>query len=436
MCMVDVLNVFGVATNLIESYVERVDVDGELKRALGLGKQIIVYGSSKQGKTALLQKQLEPESMITIECSPNTQLIDIYSSILRQSGVEMVKEHEESNQLSITSIPSVKVKVKIPFVADLEGGLRAEANENNCSKICYKTVDFNLSLAQDILEILRMTSFNKTIVLENFHYLSEKMQKAFAFDLRTFQDGNIRFIIVGIWRERNRLGQFNRDLQDRMVEVPVEPWRKDDFSKVIKKGSEILNLDFSEVEDDLINSCFDSVGVLQELCKECCFGAGIRENSSEKIKIVKDNFDYAVKRKLEDYSNSHIRALESFISSPKKERKGVVPLFIPYYFVKILLSSDFSKISKGFKRKDMHEEIIKIHHRPDPKTDVRASDMSNFLHTILKYQINKDISPPLFDYDMGVQTLKILDSTLYFFLRECNREEVLDNLPLPSEKLE
>jgi len=431
----NVLDVFGVSTNLIGSYIERTNVDGELKRALNLGKQIIIYGSSKQGKTALLQKQLNTDKTLTIECSPNTRLIDIYSSILRQSNIEIIDGYEESSQTDISSIPSIKAKVKIPFIAEIESGGEMKFDKTEDSKTSYKVINFNLSLAQDILEILKMTSFNKSIILENFHYLNENIQKEFAFDLRTFQDGNIRFIIVGIWRERNRLGQYNRDLQDRMIEVAVEPWIKEDFYKVIEKGATMLNLDFSDVKDNLIKSCFDSIGVLQELCKECCFGAGIKETSSEKIKITNENFSYAAKRKLEDYSNTHIRALESFVTSAKKERKGALPLFIPYYFIKVLLSSDFEQISNGFKRKDIHSEIIKIHHRPDPKKDIRASDMSNFLHTIVKYQIGKSINPPLFDYDMGIQTLKIIDSTLYFFLRESDRAEILENLPLPSDKI-
>ncbi|MDD3007169.1 MAG: hypothetical protein PHX30_06360 [Candidatus Pacebacteria bacterium] len=40
-------DVFGVSNELIASYVERVEVDDEFKRALLLKKHIIVFGPSK-----------------------------------------------------------------------------------------------------------------------------------------------------------------------------------------------------------------------------------------------------------------------------------------------------------------------------------------------------------------------------------------------------
>lgn len=127
-----------------------------------------------------------------------------------------------------------------------------------------------------------------------------------------------------------------------------------------------------------------------------------------------------------------MRSFESFAESPRKEREGKIPLFVPYYFLRVLLNTDFTKISEGFKRKYLHEEIIKIHHRP---TEVRASDMSNFLYPLVNYQIVRGIKPPLFDYDRSIQTLSIIDSTLYFFLRECDKKEVLENIPIPSDKI-
>jgi len=48
--MSELEEVFGVSNDIIESYIEREDVDGAFQNALNLKKQIVVYGSSKQGK--------------------------------------------------------------------------------------------------------------------------------------------------------------------------------------------------------------------------------------------------------------------------------------------------------------------------------------------------------------------------------------------------
>ena len=94
-----------------------------------------------------------------------------------------------------------------------------------------------------------------------------------AFHLRVFEDYNILFIVLGIWREKNRLAQFNGDLQDRLIEIPVEPWSKEHFETVAKRGGEILNVSFENILDEIVENSFDSIGVFQEICKECCLSS-------------------------------------------------------------------------------------------------------------------------------------------------------------------
>ncbi len=65
------INVFGVSNELIDSYVERSEVDEEFNRALTLKKHIIVFGSSKQGKTSLIKKHLPLNDYVKVECTPD-----------------------------------------------------------------------------------------------------------------------------------------------------------------------------------------------------------------------------------------------------------------------------------------------------------------------------------------------------------------------------
>ena len=81
-------DVFGVRSKLIESYIERESVDKAFKEALTDGNEVIVYGSSKQGKTSLILNNLQEYQYVKVECSPQTQPIDIYKSILRQIGIK------------------------------------------------------------------------------------------------------------------------------------------------------------------------------------------------------------------------------------------------------------------------------------------------------------------------------------------------------------
>ncbi|MDR4504733.1 MAG: hypothetical protein MRK01_08085 [Candidatus Scalindua sp.] len=306
--------------------------------------------------------------------------------------------------------------------------LRVEEYGKKKPKKKYTSIEYNLTLPQDVSEILNAITFNKRIILENFHYLDEDIQKELAFHLRVFEDANILFIVLGIWREKNRLAQYNGDLQDRLIEIPVEPWTNDNFKKVAKIGENLLNASLSQIINDIISNSFDSIGVFQELCKESCLAGNVTEIQKKEVCLTADNLNVAKTKKLDDYSGRHIRSIETFVEQRAKS-SNEIPLYIAYYFIKHLLSLNFDSIQEGIRRPVLHEGIKSIHHRPE---DVRASDISYFLHNIVSTQVKKNIIPPLFDYDRSTRKLKIIDSTLYFFLPNANKNEILEELDPPA----
>ncbi|TAK61948.1 hypothetical protein [Methylobacter sp.] len=425
-------DVFGVKSKLIASYVERESVDARFKSALKDGNEVIVYGSSKQGKTSLILKHLDEEEYVKVECSPQTQSIDIYKSILRQLKIKYIESETTDSSYEHGGKVNAGFKIKIPFVGDTNVG--AELSDKKTDKASTKEsyIEYNLALAQDVSELLKSYETEKYIVLENFHYLELDVQETLAYDLRVFQDHHIIFVILGIWREANRLIQFNGDLLDRITEVPVEPWDTNDFQKVIKKGSDMLHVDFSNVEEQLISDSFDSIGVVQEICKYSCTDAGVNETQNNAVLISQDNLNSALKKKAEEYGVRHIRNFEAFVDIARRtsNQSGKPSLAFPYYFIKLLLTQDFEEIEKGLSRATLLEEIRKIHHRPE---DVRSGDLGAFLHNLTQHQINKKIQPPFVDYDRGGKILKIIDSSLYFFLKHCNREEILGDIPNPLD---
>jgi hypothetical protein len=420
--------VFGVSNELIDTYIERPKVDNLFLQGLQKNKHIIIYGASKQGKTSLTNKHLTENDYVKVNCSPFSTTLDIFNSIVRQLNIEIIESTDITTTVGGEIKVGVKAKIKIPFFGGGEAETEAKGSGQKEKGLTYKVIDYNLALAQDISELLREVKFKKRIILENFHYLEEVIQKQLSIDLRIFEDYNILFIILGIWREKNRLSQFNGDLVDRVIEVPVEPWEKSDLGKITQVGLPLLNVDFTKVIDYIIDSCFDSVGVFQEICKESCYSAGINETKTELIEISKENVDNAIEKKLNDYASRHIRCLESFIDQ-KGKSSDEVPLYIPYYFIKVLLDESFENITPGLKRKSIQEKIKETHHRAE---SVRASDMGYFLRNLVSNQIKKNISPPIFDYDISTSSVKIIDSTFYFFLKNCDREEVVENLMIPE----
>ena len=410
--------VYGISNAYVDSYISRSNVDEDFMNGLRSDKHIIIYGSSKQGKSSLIRQYIMDGENIEIDCGPRTQLIDIYKSLLRQLNVEIEESYSVEKGKEVGGKIGLKAKLKIPFISEGEATVEASGKITRNRTIEYKRVEYDLSLAQDISEVIKQCDYEGRVVMENFHYLPMSVQKELSYDLRTFEDKNILFIILGIWRERNRLTQFNGDLTDRLIEVPVEPWSEEDFKKVIKEGEPVLNVSFENLVDEIIAKSNGSIGVLQELCKYTCLKAGVKEtNHLDTIILDKIYLDEAIMYKVGDYSSRHIHCLEEFISGDDTK------LNLPYFFLQVILESEIEDLERGLRKSEIENKINSLKENDNV---IRNTDFNRFFNHIVEYQLKKEISPPLFDFDKGDQTIKIIDSTFIFFIRHKDRQELMN----------
>jgi hypothetical protein len=425
-------DVFGVSAKPVLSYVERTDVDNRFLEALVSDKEVIVYGSSKQGKTALVSKHLPYKEHILVSLTPKMTVLDIYQIILSKAGVRIsagaVDKRGTETGVGITT----RVKALIPLFASGEAEARGEIKANSANEQKYEEIPLNLELPQQVADLLARIKSEKWIILENFHYLNDDIQKQFAFDLRAFQELGVRFVILGVWREKNRMAQFNGDLLDRIMETPVEPWTEIDFRRAVDIGSKELNIRMAApLVDGAIESSFGSIGVFQELLKGICDNAGVSTTGKSLIEISDTAcLKKAIAQKASDYAARHQRALEAIAAGHTSggAKGDLPPLYLPYYLVRVILEGGYDSIASGMRRTDLHERIRAIHHRGD---DVRASDMSNLLGGLANLQAVKSISPPIIDYDAQNRLLQVVDSTFYFFIKNANLRDILESIQNP-----
>ncbi|WP_374264568.1 hypothetical protein [Zoogloea sp.] len=426
--------VFGVSRDPVSSYIERSAVDAALEAALKESRQIIIYGSSKQGKTALLQRHIPDKRRITVHCGPTTTAEDLYRSFLRQLQVEIVSEKTAETSREVSTSISAKFTAILPFFGGGEAEAKGEATAGAVQGTTRQTIEFNLAVAQDVGELLlKVGAVNLFHVLENFHYLSDDVQRQLAFDLRTFEEMGLRFVILGVWRERNRLVQYNGDLQDRLAEVPVEPWEVADFERVVATGGPFLNVTFDQaIKDQIFDEAHGSIAVVQELLKKTCEKVGVVEFSPQPV-VISDSalLREAICEKVEEYSARHIRSLESIAAGSRTRRatETAAALYLPYYLVKVMVHRTYDELKEGIERKTLQLMIQQLHNSPD---NVRTSDVTGMLSRLPALQANARIVPPLFDFDPGTRRVKVVDSTLYFFIDNCDPDEVMAEIPHPD----
>lgn len=424
-------DVFGIRASQVASYTERSNVDGRFEEALNGDHHIVVYGSSKQGKTSLRLKHLNDSRCVVVRCGPKMGVEDLYMSIIRQEGV-MIDVYDTS---TVSGKFGTKVKLaykaRLPFMSNNE---EEEETETNATSRVRRSnyIAFNLGEAQSIGEILTGLKFQKFVVLENFHYLAREAQQDVARDLKTFHEMGIRFIILGIWRESNMIMIHNPDLQDRMTEIPVEPWYKDDFDKVIRVGCECLNIRIiGDVLARFKHEAFGNIGMLQEFLRLYCEINEITATQGRRVHLVSNEKASEVfRRKLIDQRDQFSRCLEVIASKSRMEHKD--PLLLPYYLVRVLCKLSVEELQEGIPKQRLLECVRGMHHREDKDT-VRSADITYLLKSLP--QIQMELGTPLLYYDSSTRRIRFVDTRHFFVINRADREEILSDIPNPAEGL-
>ena len=267
-------DVFGISRDLHLNYIERTYVDDILLKNLVRRQHLVVYGSSKQGKTSLIKHCLDTNDYIFVYCSNKWTLNNLYEAILKQAGFELTG----TNTISTSGQQKILAKLK----AGVQEGKIEQESLTKTPLELDSPLDTN-----DIIASLSAINFRKLIVLEDFHYLPIDTQKDFAIALKAFHEkSKLSFIIVGVWLEKNKFSVYNRDLTGRILSINADKWEIEELKKVISNGEALLNIYFTETfKKDLLVSCYGSVYIIQETCRQCCINDNIY-STQDKYKEV------------------------------------------------------------------------------------------------------------------------------------------------------
>ena len=389
------------------TYIKREAVDDEFFDALQSHKQIMIYGSSKQGKTTLLKQYINYDgdsdyNYVLYSVNTKTDLADIYKTVLQDAGLKIDTSYTSGEGQKDSTTIAVRAKIV------------------STRAINFDNEEFNITEPQNIATYLKkLNQKDKIIILENFHYLTLENQRKFAFDLRTFQDLKIKFIILGVWRDKNKLALYNGDLLDRVYEIPVEPWDQKDFEKVIKTGEEKLNIQFSDESKNLImDMSFSSIGVLQDLLHLYCSKSKIRLTQTNKVTLDDINIlKHVFKVKADTYGTRHKNVLKAIADNN-------TTLNLPYYIIQKILHTDVDKLEIGLS----FQSIVNSIKRQHPNKNIKDHYIKESLEKLSFIQSDKKISPPILMFDSNANLLHITDSTLYFWMKNTNIKQFKQDL--------
>ncbi len=419
------VDVFGVSRELPLTYTERKLVDGKLVDNLTRDKHVIIYGSSKQGKTCLRRHCLHDEDYILVQCQNNWDMAKLSEAILKQAGCEVEVSHSRTSdnkaKLAVKSSGGFKL-----FGAGLTAEGAAEGERGASATRQFEAIQLDPSDPNDLVRALKGIEFGKLIVLEDFHYLPQETQEAFAFALKTVHEtSRITFIIVAVWREENRLIVYNGDLAGRVVSVDADEWSETDLRKVIARGEELLRIRFGEeFKAKLISSSFNAVYIVQECCYRACKQQGVHE-TKDHLLLMPDTLD-AVEMVAEVIAEQGAR-YNSFLTN---FAEGFQPTALEMFKWLLLpiLNEPVEELEDGLIYREIRRAIQERH----PAQPLNAGNITQALISVPALQAKKNIKPFVLDYDRNNLKLSVVDKGFLIWLQAQKREDLLSLVDLPS----
>jgi len=419
------VQVFGVQRDVPLNYVERNHVDDAFRDALEYQRHIVIYGSSKQGKSSLRRWALKDRKQVLVSCINLHDIEQLHLAILKGAGYTVDE---------VTTTESRERKIKVTFGAEWPGGLKPGIEAERALAVEGQVSSHSLSLDprdfNEIITALGAIEFDGLIILEDYHYLEEATQGDFARLLKAYYDySQLCFVVIGVWVDEHRLIRFAGDLRERITPISADYWTRAQLSEVIQKGEYLLNIQFAEeFKDYLLDRCFDSVWVIQQACSRACLRQEIKYEQAELVNVGSKELAIELIGEVVASQTARSQAfLDGFSSGPVASTDGTSGR-VHQWITFALLASDPFHLERGLYLEDIKrftDTYYSLGYMDGTILRLSLEQTTWFQMHVLK------LSPIVVDYDRTARRLNVVDREFLIWLREQDRETLLRNAGMP-----
>jgi hypothetical protein len=414
--------VYGISRDVPLNYTTRPSVDERFVDNLTREKHIVVYGSSKQGKTCLRKHCLNESDYIHVQCSNKWTLEEIHANVLKRAGFKIEQSEKKTSSGKNKIVASIGASIF--GVGSTVGG---EKEQTTIDEKTTKALELDPVDVNDVIAALESIAFTKYIVLEDFHYLPLETQKDFAVALKAFHEASkLCFIVIGVWLEENWLLVYNGDLTGRVVAVNADTWTEPELRSVILKGAELLNVQFTDdFMHQLIHECFNNVYIVQETCRQVCLKSGVTHTSRELANVGEgSDVRAAVQSVVAQQTGRYMSFVTQFSAGFQ-----TTSLEMYKWLVYPVLTATAQQLEHVFTYRELRESIQARH--PSGGA-LNPGNLTQALQSVASLQVKKDITPIILDYDQTNLRLNIVDRGFIIWLNHQNRTELLAAAGLPT----
>lgn len=250
-------SVFSSATFPEYTYVNRKSsgdftYEERLKMALEqMGYLIVIDGPSKIGKTVLCEAVIGKERLVSMTGNDFKGENEFWSVVAKKVDIPLMGEVQ-----NVSSVSGQAEQIGTRYIS------KYQTNKEQVLNYFIKN--------------------KKVLLLDDFHYADEKMQHDTACQLKEAIRSDLKVVIVSLPHRVDETVKNNPDLQGRIMNITMKPWKKEELEEIPNKGFSMLGVTAGEkLIERLVMECIDSPQTMQSICEN--IGYYISED-----KVLKD----------------------------------------------------------------------------------------------------------------------------------------------------
>lgn len=398
--------VFGISDQVqTASYVDRGGLDARLRYLLSTDRHIVIHGDSKQGKSWLRRRLLADQGAIQLQCVSTSTPVALLEQALGCVGVRAELKQTSTRSLEGQLQFEMNTEAQAIFARlRARGAVASKANKERA----VEEAGFGYHAANLEWVARVLSSTDRRVVIEDFHYLPEEHRRVMAEWMKALGEYGLHLIVVGVWSETNFLSLYNGDLDGRVEDIELR-WGDDELEAVLIEGCRALNIEMvPQLRSRMVSAAYGNVGLLQRLAERLCLEEQV-DRTVRRVKVLplSRTYERATRYVADGMRGRYIGFARNFVQGGST-RGGDVYRDI----LRALLGFDDETLLEGVPRRELGAQI-----EANSPGVVRPGDVTGALKRLDGVQDRIKVRPIVLTYSSDARRLYLADRGLLFFRR-------------------
>lgn len=257
-----------------------IDKQRHFLDALEMGSGVIsISGPSKSGKTVFVENLVGKEHLVHVTGAGVDIPEKLWERVFDKVGtpIRTSRSATKANEYELGGKVGGEAGIFVKGTAEVTGGFTHKAESESTAEY-----------SADYLNLL-VKEFGETeyvIFIDDFHYISESAKHKIAEVIKEAARQHVRFVCAAVPYRADDVIRANPDLRGRLTKIDLDYWTPDRLFQIAEKGFGILEIDFDTASLKLLaEEAAGSPQLMQALCLNACFEAGIREKPASVVTL-------------------------------------------------------------------------------------------------------------------------------------------------------